>query len=116
MTEHVYETADGERDIFDVKRKTLKRNGKTWRYSHPLIGVGDIQPGAIIIEPDWAHTVYQAGDEESAAWRKMGGDVDPVLNMPRIRNREEIDRYRGMTRDMHKGRQDNRFDFGVFRG
>lgn len=115
MTDHVYVTAEGERDIFDVKRKRVRRDGKLWLYSHPLVGLGDIQPGAVLIEPDWAHTVYQAGPAETEAWRRMGGKVDKVLDMPQLRNREEIDRYRGMTREMHKDKQDNHYDHGIFR-
>lgn len=115
MTDHVYETADGERDIFDVKRKSLRRDGKLWRYSHPVVGLGDIQPGAVMVEPDWTHTVYQAGDAEAAEWRKRGGKIDEKLNMPVLRNRAEIDAYQGMTRERSRGKEDPRYDFGPFR-
>jgi hypothetical protein len=113
VTDHVYETDDGERDIFDVKRETLKRDGKTWRYSHPLIAAGDIQPGVVMIEPDWRHLVYQAGSKETDGWRARGGKVDPVIGVPDLRNRNEIDAYRAMTREMFNGRTDNRYDFGI---
>lgn len=116
MSEHVYVTDDGERDIRSEKRKTIREGGKVWRYSHPLVQPGDVAAGMVLIEPDWAHTVYQAGDRETDAWRKRGGLIDERLNMPRLRNRQEIAAYQGMRRDMDKGKSDERYDFGIHGG
>lgn len=117
MADHVYRAEDtGEADVFDVKRKRIVRDGRAWVYSHPVVQLGDIRAGhaGVMIEPDWAHTVYQAGYEETDAWRKAGGAVDPKLNMPYLRNRTEIDAYKGFSAEFNKGSQDNRYDFGPF--
>jgi len=89
---------------------TIERDGKVYTRVYDYG-----RTTTVLVEPDWAHTVYQAGPAEAAEWRRRGGVCDETLDMPRLRNRAEIDAYRGMTADMHKGQQDNRYDHGIFR-